>query len=217
MQFTALVTYENPSRLGPPLAYTTKSEVTMVRPNKLRVITLGDGPRSEFYYDGKTVMAYAPAENLVAIAEAPPTIDATLEEADHAAAIYFPFSDVIVTDPYKDIAEGLRVAFYIGQSVVVGGTTTDIVAYVNDNVFLQIWIGTEDKLPRMLRAVFRDDPSRLRNQLDLSDWKIDPQIPADAFSSSQAAAAKRIAFARPDPWLQQGMKRPPRAKHSKTP
>jgi hypothetical protein len=217
MQFTALVTYENPSRLGPPLAYTTKSEVTMMRPDKLRVITLGDGPRSEFYYDGKTMTAYAPVENLVAIAPAPPTIDATLEEADHAAAIYFPFSDVIVTDPYKDLAEGLRVAFYIGQSVVVGGTTTDIVAYVNDNVFLQIWIGTEDKLPRMLRAVFRDDPSRLRNQLDLSDWKINPEIPVGAFSSSQAAAAKRIAFARPDPWLQQGMKRPPRAKHSKTP
>jgi hypothetical protein len=217
MQFTALVTYENPSRLGPPLAYTTKSEVTMVRPDKLRVITLGDGPRSEFYYDGKTMTAYAPVENLVAIAPAPPTIDATLEEADHSAAIYFPFSDVIVADPYKDLAEGLRVAFYIGQSVVVGGTTTDIVAYVNDNVFLQIWIGTEDKLPRMLRAVFRDDPSRLRNQLDLSDWKLDPEIPPDTFSSSQAAAAKRIAFARPDPWLQQGMKRPPRAKHSKTP
>jgi hypothetical protein len=106
MQFTAVVTYENPSRLGPPLAYTTKSEVTMVRPDKLRVITLGDGPRSEFYYDGKTVMAFAPVENLVAIAPAPPTIDATLEEADHSAAICFPFSDVIVTDPYKDLARG---------------------------------------------------------------------------------------------------------------
>jgi hypothetical protein len=217
MQFTALVTYENPSRLGPPLAYTTKSEVTMVRPDKLRVITLGDGPRSEFYYDGKTVMAYAPVENLVAIAEAPPTIDATLEEADHSAAIYFPFSDVIVSDPYKDLSEGLTVAFYIGQSVVVGGTTTDIVAYVNDNVFLQIWIGADDHLPRMLRAVFRDDPSRLRNQLDLSDWKIDPEVPADAFTSPNAATAKRIAFARPDPWLQQGMRRPVRAKHPQSP
>src|ERR1700676_2833499 len=82
-----------------------------------------------------------------------------LEEADHSAAIYFPFSDVIVTDPYKDLSEGLRVAFYIGQSVVVGGTTTDMVAYANDNVFLQIWIGADDHLPRMLRAVFRDDPS----------------------------------------------------------
>ena len=59
-----------------------------------------------------------------------------MEEVDHSAAIYFPFSDVIVADPYKDLAEGLRVAFYIGQSVVVGGTTTDMVAYANDNILL---------------------------------------------------------------------------------
>ena len=62
MSFTSVVTYESPSRLGPPLAYMTKSEVTMERPDKLRVITLGDGPRSDFYYDGKTMMAFAPTE-----------------------------------------------------------------------------------------------------------------------------------------------------------
>ena len=61
MSFTAIVTYESPSRLGPPLAYTTSSEVVMQRPDKLRVITAGDGPASEFYYDGKAMMAFAPA------------------------------------------------------------------------------------------------------------------------------------------------------------
>ena len=129
MSFTAVIGYESPSRLGPPLVYTTKSEVTLQRPDKLRVITSGDGPASEFYYDGKTMMAFAPAENLVAVAEAPPTIDAALKAAYDSAAIYFPFTDMIVADPYKDIADGLKLAFYIGQSHVVGGTTTDMVAY----------------------------------------------------------------------------------------
>jgi hypothetical protein len=69
MSFTVEVTYESPSRMGFPLAYTTKSEVVMQRPDKLRVITLGDGPASEFYYDGKMMMAYALAEDLVAIAD----------------------------------------------------------------------------------------------------------------------------------------------------
>ena len=45
MSFTAVATYESPSRLGPPLAYTTRSEVPLQRPDKLRVITPGDGPR----------------------------------------------------------------------------------------------------------------------------------------------------------------------------
>jgi len=199
MSFTAVVSYESPSRLGPALVYATRSAVTLQRPDKLRVIQSADGPASEFYYDGKTMVAFSPAENLVAIAPAPPTIDAALEAAYHQAAIYFPFSDVMVADPYGDIAEGLELAFYIGQSRVVGGTTTDMVAYASHGVFVQIWIGAEDKLPRMARAVFRKDPLKLRHQVEFSNWKVGGTVPAGAFTSARAASAKRMPFAHPDP------------------
>jgi len=198
MRFTAVVSYENPSLLGTPLVYTTKSEVTLQRPDKLLVLTPGDGPATEFYYDGKMMAAYAPAENLLAVAEAPPTIDAALKAAYDLAAIYFPFTDVIVSDPYKGIADGLILAFYIGQSNVIGGTRTDMVAYANNDVFVQVWIGTEDKLPRMLRAVYRDDPAGLRHQMELSDWQLDPAVPENTFAPANTKAAKPIAFAHPD-------------------
>jgi len=197
MSFTAVVSYESQSRFGPPLVFTTKSDVTLVRPDKLRVVTFGDGPPSEFYYNGKTMMALAPVENLVAVAEAPPTIDAALEAAFDSAAIYFPFTDLIVADPYKDIAEGLKVAFYIGQSNVVGGTTTDMVAYVTNGVFVQAWIGAEDKLPRRVRAVYLNDPALLRHEMELSNWQLDPAIATEFFESARAAGANRIAFAKP--------------------
>jgi hypothetical protein len=216
MSFTAVVTYESPSRLGTPLAYTTKSQVVLQRPDKLLVVTSGDGPASEFYYDGKAMMAFAPSENLVAVAEAPPTIDATLKAAYDSAAIYFPFTDLIVADPYKDLADGLILAFYIGQSKVVGGTTTDMVAYANNDVFVQVWIGVEDKLPRMVRAVYRADPGRLRNQLELSNWQLNPAVPADAFSSKSAAGAKPIAFTNPNPKVSPGAKPPAMSKPSKS-
>ncbi len=212
MRFTAVVAYENPSLLGPPLVYTTKSDVVLQRPDKLRVITSGDGPASEFYYDGKTMTAFAPAESLVAVADAPPTIDAALKAAYDSAAIYFPFTDVIVADPYKDIADGLKLAFYIGQSRVVGGTTTDMLAYANDDVFVQAWIGAEDKLPRMLRAVYRNDPAQLRHQMELSNWWLDLDVPPGAFASAGTASAQRIEFARPDPTLPPGVKPPAKGK-----
>jgi hypothetical protein len=140
-----------------------------------------------------------------------------LKAAYDSAAIYFPFSDVIVADPYADIADGLKVAFYIGQSNVVGGTTTDMVAYANDDVFVQAWIGAEDKLPRMLRAVYRNDPARLRHQMELSNWWLDPDLPPGVFGSPSAAAATRIDFARPDPQLPPGLMPPPRSKpHAKS-
>jgi hypothetical protein len=200
LRFTAVVSYENPSVYGTPLLYTTSSDVVVERPDKLRIITSGDGPASAFYYDGKTMVAYAPAENLVAVAAAPPTIDAALRVAYDSAATYFPFTDLIVSDPYKDIADSLQLAFYIGQSKVVGGTTTDMVAYATSDVFVQTWIGAEDKLPRMVRAVYAGDPKHLRHQMELSNWQLDLHVPADAFETAEiVASAKHIEFERPDP------------------
>jgi hypothetical protein len=195
LSFTAVQLAESPSRQGPPLAYATKTDATLQRPDKLRVITSGDGPASEFYYDGKTMMAYAPAENLLAVADAPPTIDAMLEAAYHSAGIFFNFTDLIVADPYKDMSGGLTLAYYIGQSHVVAGTTTDMVAYIDNGVFIQLWIGTEDKLPRMVRAIFLDDPERMRGEVQFSNWQLDTSVAPDAFVPSDTANAKHIPFA----------------------
>lgn len=117
LAFTALETYESPSRQGHPLVFVNKSEVLLQRPDKLRVITPGDGPASEFYYNGKTMTAFAPTENLIAVADAPPTIDAAMEAAYRSHGTYFPFEDLIVADPYKDMAPGLKLAYYFNPSV----------------------------------------------------------------------------------------------------
>ena len=197
LSFKAVTTYERPSRLGPPLAYSTIEQVSMQRPDRLRVLSQGDGPASEFYYDGQQVFAFAPAENLLAVADAPPTIDATLQAAYQRAAIYFPFTDVIVANPYKDLVSDMRLAFYIGQSKAIGDTTTDVIAYANDDVFVQAWIGSKDKLPRLLRATFRDDPAQLRQQVAFSDWKLDSALPDSFFKPANIEQSQRIEFAPP--------------------
>jgi len=206
MKFTAVISYEAPSLYGPALVYTTRSEVTMQRPDKLKIITPRDGPASEFYFDGKVMMAYSPKENLVAVADAPPTIDDTLEYAFHMAEIYYPFSDLLVTDPYVGLANGMQLAFYIGQSDTVGGTKTDMVAYASDDVFVQIWIGADDKLPRKMRAVYRRDPLQLRHDMELSNWQLNPTVAPEEFVSAKAKAAKRIKFAHPSTMLPAGTK-----------
>jgi hypothetical protein len=197
MSFTATANYEYPSKLGPPIAYTMRYDVAMQRPDKFKVVIPGDGPASEFYYDGKAMMAYAPAENVVAMANAPATIDAALKAAYDTAAIYYPFTDLLVADPYAALTDGAILAFYIGPSGVVGGTKTDMVAWANRDVFLQIWIGTDDTLPRRIRAIFRTDPLELRHEMELANWQLDGAIASDAFASQKAQAAKRIAFASP--------------------
>ncbi|MFO1332601.1 MAG: DUF2092 domain-containing protein [Rubrivivax sp.] len=197
LAFTAVASYEYPSRLGPPIVYTVRYDVALQRPNQLKVVIPGDGPASEFYWDGKEMIAFAPAENLVAVAPAPPAIDAALKQAFDTAAIYFPFTDLLLPDPYGAISAGAKLAFVIGPSAVVGGVKTDMVVWASDDVFLQIWIGADDKLPRRIRAQFSADPKRLRHDLELSNWQVDGAIPAETFDTTKARAGMPMAFAAP--------------------
>jgi hypothetical protein len=198
MSFTAISTYESPATNGQPLYYTTISEVTLERPDKLRVITPGDGPPTEFYYNGKFMVAYDPAVNLVAVADAPPTIDAMAKMVYDKAAIYFPFIDFIVADPFKDIGETLKTAFVVGQSNAVGGTLTDMVAIASDTVQAEIWIGANDHLPRMIRAVFPQEPGNKRYETDFSNWRLNAAVAPNDFASPRADKAPRVPFRRPD-------------------
>jgi len=51
----------------------------------------------------------------------------------------------------------------------------------------------------MVRAVYLDDPARLRHEIEFSGWKLDGPVAADAFASARAGGATHIEFARPDP------------------
>ena len=50
----------------------------MARPNKLHVHVTGEVPNFDFYYNGTTVMAFAPQNQVYSVANAPATIDAML-------------------------------------------------------------------------------------------------------------------------------------------
>lgn len=197
LSFTAVASYEYPSRLGPPILYTVRYDVALQRPDQLKIVVPGDGPAFEFSFDGKEMVAFAPAENLVAVTAAPPTLQAALKQAFDTAAIYFPFTDLLLPDPYAAISPGAILAFVVGPSAVVGGVKTDMVVWASNDVFLQIWIGSDDKLPRRMRAQFRADPRGLRHDLELSGRQLDGALPADAFSTAKAKAGQPMAFAAP--------------------
>jgi len=74
-----------------------------------------------------------------------------------------------------------------------------MVVWANKDVFVQIWIGADDKLPRRMRAVFAADPLKLRHEMELSNWQLDPALPAGTFTSAKAQTAGRMAFASPAP------------------
>ncbi len=198
LSFVALGAFDVPARNGQPLFYHTRSDVLLVRPNKLRVIVPGDGPPSEFYFDGTDVAVLTPTQDLLAITKAPGNLEEMLGKIYEKAGIYFPFVDVLVADPYKALTSGLTGAFVIGKSSLVGGVTTDVLSISDERVHLQIWIGEEDKLPRLIWATAADSPEKPRHMVQFSDWKLDGDISKESFAPRRSPSTKEIPFGRPD-------------------
>jgi len=199
MSFDALNTYERAARNGQPLFYSTLNHVTLSRPDKLRVETPGDGVPDIFIYDGHKMMAYVPLEQFVAVSDAPANIDEMIDAAWNLAGIYFPFSDVILSHPCQVFEEnGMKSAFYVGQSKVIGGTTTDMVAVAGDDVQAELWIGATDHLPRLVRVVYPNEPGHALYQTEYSNWRIMDHADDALFSPDESVkAAKPIPFAPP--------------------
>lgn len=198
VSFTVATAFDQPGRNGQPILYATESNVALQRPNRFAVITYGDGPRSAFYYNGKDMVVALPEKNLVAVADAPGSVEDMLEQAFVKAGIYFPWVDLIVTDPFAEIQKGLKSAFYIGQSKVMGDTTTDMVAFANANVMVQIWIGAKDKLPRMISIIPVDKDQPGRQILTFGNWTLNKSIPSTVFESKERKSARKIDFAKPE-------------------
>jgi hypothetical protein len=196
--FTVTTAFDQPGRNNQPIFYGTKSNVALVRPNRFAVATLGDGPRSGFYYNGKDMVVAMPDKNLVAVAAAPGNVEDMLDQAFTKAGIYFPWVDLITANPYGEIEKGLKTAFYIGQSKVIGDTVTDMVAFANANVMVQMWIGAKDRLPRLVSIIPVETGQRGRQMLQFSNWQINKSIPASTFEAKQRKTARQIEFAKPE-------------------
>jgi hypothetical protein len=199
ISFVTRGAFDVPARNGQPLLYFTRSEVLMVRPNKLRVIVPGDGPPSEFYYDGKTIAVFQPYTDFVATTDAPGSLESALEAIYKKAGLYFPFVDFIVDNPYDTLTKDLQSAFVVGTSEIVGGTKTNIVSLSNRDTHLQIWIGAEDKLPRLVWATRVNRPTEPRHMVEFSDWKLTGEVSeAETFTPKTKDSTKQIPFARPE-------------------
>ena len=198
LQFQARVQSEAPSIDGIPVIYTSLSDFALQRPNKLAVASSGQGLPSELVYDGKIVIGSTPQTDIIAVTNAPDTIDAMAEFMFEKAGIYFPGGMILLSDPYTNLTGDLRAAFIVEKSRLVGGVETDVVVMAGSGVEGQFWIGSTDKLPHMISMIYTKEPNRPRVTIEFKNWKVNAPIEAKRFSTEKLANAVKADFARTD-------------------
>jgi len=184
---------EAPSGTGQFLTFFAESEVSVVRPDKLRVKVGGDSPPFDLYFDGKALSVYAPREKLYASVEGPKTLEGLLPFAAKAGVL-LPFADMLFKDPYAILTEGITSAFYAGSSII-GGAVCEHLAFAAPGVEWQIWIDVKTKLPRLLTGALLRVRGAPRFSVEFSDWQLDQGLPPEGFFVlAKPADAHRMDF-----------------------
>lgn len=170
------------------------SHVVMQRPDKLFVESRGDLFPSDLYYDGKTLTTVAFGENFYAQRDAVnPTIDAFIQNAQPGSDALAPFVELLASDPYAVLTQEMSSALLVGQSMV-GGVMTDHLAFIANGTDWEIWIGTADKLPRLMVVSYRDGERQPNFTAEFSDWMLDTPVAARTFSPAIPKDAVKIEF-----------------------
>ena len=107
-------------------------------------------------YDGKTVTVMDREKNLYAVADAPPTVDETLDVLSQKYGITVQLEDLIVADPYTSGMKQVTSGGYFGDEMVLGVPCRHV-GFSTDTIDWQLWIAQGPQpLPQKLVITYKN-------------------------------------------------------------
>lgn len=182
---------------GQKLEYESWAHVSMRRPDRFRTSRHATLEDLDFYYDGKTATVFRKQPNLSAAEPTAPTLDAMMDLVRAHLDIDIPGSDLLYTDAYAGMVDGLTDALYVGIEDVEG-VQTHHVAFRNADVDWQLWIQDGEK-PLPVKYVITTKWATGAPNFDvvMTDWDLAPRLDDSVFTFVPPPGARQIDFRRP--------------------
>jgi hypothetical protein len=192
--FRAVTDREIPSVQGQLLDFVSVSRVSVERPDKIRVDTIGDRFSASLWYDGRTLTIYSDKTAFYAQAAAPPTIDEAIMMLMDKLDTPLPVAAFLFKDVYAKVMQGVTTAFDAGTAQL-DGTACRHFAFSEETADWQLWIEDGPKpLPRRLSVTYKKSPGSPRVLALLSDWNLSPSIPAGEFTFTPPTGAAKVEW-----------------------
>jgi hypothetical protein len=175
------------------ITYFNDDHVTVSRPNKVRIDVDGEHHDVQFFYDGNKATLFDPETKLYASQSAPGTIDSMLQAVEQRK-ISFPMSNLLQSNPYPSLIDGLQNAYIVGRVNIDKKTFIHLV-FTEASADWQLWVEPGEKpLPRGMSIVYKSEPGTPRITMDFSDWNLNAQPEADMFEFVKPDGAHEIQF-----------------------
>jgi hypothetical protein len=185
---------EKVATTGQKIQEVKESRVEMKRPNGLAIERNGPMGRVLFRYDGKRFVLYGIGRNIYASGPAPATIDAAIDEARDRFGIDAPAGDLIATDSYQSLLDGVTEGRYVGLEPV-GGVMTHHLAMRKGTTDYQLWIKDgPEPVPVRYVITSRDLQGAPQFTLELHNFEANVALSDGGFTLNPPPGATQVAL-----------------------
>lgn len=173
------------------------ARVTVKRPNMLRAQRTGDLVEQHFYYDGKSISLYNPADKVFATEAAPAALDGMLDYVRGTLRLGIPVGDLVYANAYALLMQDVTSAKMLGKAMV-GGVRCDHVVFRRPGVDFQLWVAEgKQALPYKYVVTDTSTPELLSATTVMSGWNVSPKATDASFAFAPPKGAARISFMAP--------------------
>jgi hypothetical protein len=166
--------------------------LTVERPSRFVADATGDTLHRSSWFDGRTLTVLNKQQNVYASVEAPGTIDEVLDKIAEEYQVIVPLSDLLYSDPYATLMDGVLYGKYLGIHQAAGVPCHHL-TFGQEGVYWQIWIDAGEKpWPRKLSVASWEETGVPRYEATFRRWTLDPPAVEGQFRFKAPAGARQI-------------------------
>ena len=176
-----------------PLHIVHEMEVTVRRPDRLRVKIDGDDGQAEIAYDGSTLTVYSAAAKKYATFAIKGSIETVLRAASEKKGIDFPLAELMADQPGQSFLDGVITGVKVGDATI-GGTQVNHFLFIQPpGMELELWTeANAQALPRRLIVTYRSLPGEPQFVAEIGNWKLGLNPGDDVFVVKPPADATKM-------------------------
>jgi hypothetical protein len=175
------------------IQFTNSGQMRVSRPDKIQAERRGGYTDVALFLDGKTLTIFGKHVDAYAQGSAPASIDETVDFLRNDYGAEIPGADLVLSNVYDALSEGVLDAKHIGEGVV-DGIECEHLAFRNEDTDWQLWVEKGDRpIPRKYVITSKAVAAAPQYTLRIKEWK-EEQAPADAFAFTAPDGAKKVDF-----------------------
>ncbi len=177
---------------GHKIQVTRSEDLELRRPDRLHVEQRAHHKGRSIWYDGKTVTVMDRELSTYGVADAPDTIDQTLDMLAGQYGITVPLEDLAVMDPYASAIKNVNAGGYFGDEPVLGVQCRHI-GFSTDRIDWQLWIADgEQPLPQKLVITYKTEDQAPQYIAIFSKWSLTGRAADLAFEFIPPRGSQRV-------------------------